>query len=298
MICPLCGSSKTQPESTIRADVLIARWKEDFQIDIASEFQGNSLIELVYCSNCALRFFQPSSIVGSPALYEHLDRYDWYYEPRKWEYDVALRDLKGFRRVLEIGCGSGSFLELAVRETGANIEGLEQNEDAIKEATNRGLRASKATAEEIAQRSPGLYDAICSFQVLEHVSSPAVFFNACCSLLRPGGRLLLGLPNADSFLKYEFNLLDLPPHHMSRWSRSVLSRIPTLFPLVLSAIAYEPLPESRVEAYVNSYFSLFKGPLAPLHHPYILSRLSRIMRRPFIRKWLRGQTIYVRFDRL
>ena len=72
--------------------------------------------------------------------------------------------------------------------------------------------------EDHADQRPGHYDAVTSFQVLEHVTEPASFLRACVKALRPGGRLLLGVPNNDSFLGLlEDNWLNMPPHHMSLW---------------------------------------------------------------------------------
>ena len=234
--CPLCSSSNTQVIETIPVAPLVDAWQKSFNIDVQNEFRGLQQFDFCQCADCCLRFFKPESLAGSPALYERLEDLDWYYMPRKWEHDVALKDLRGCERILEVGCGSGAFLTLAKERLSLDVEGLEQNPKAAQEAVQHGLRVRTMKVEEVVEVGGVKYDAICSFQVLEHVPSPATFLNACCALLRPGGRLLLGVPNADSFIRLAFNPLDMPPHHMSRWPLKTLSLLPKFFPVNLNRV--------------------------------------------------------------
>jgi 2-polyprenyl-3-methyl-5-hydroxy-6-metoxy-1,4-benzoquinol methylase len=298
MQCPLCCSSGTQPVQILGVETLIAEWARNFQIDVRSQYHSVSQIELRRCPDCGLSFFLPESLSGSGELYSQLERFDWYYMARKWEYDVALEDLRGCKRVLEVGCGSGGFMILSRSDGAAEIEGLEQNTKAIQEARDRGLRVNEATVEEAAIKSPAAYDAVCSFQVLEHVARPREFLQACCSLLRPGGRLLLGLPNADSFIRHEFNVLDMPPHHMSRWPVDVFRALPRFFPLKVRRLKFEHIAEYHIESYVNAQCSHFgRGRLELLNRPRLKSWLRRILRLG-LRRGLRGQTVYACYERL
>lgn len=295
--CPLCGSSDTEKIETIEVALLVEAWQKSFQIDVKSEFRGLQQFDLCQCADCCLRFFSPGSLAGSPTLYEQLEDFEWYYMPRKWEHDAALGDLRDCKRILEVGCGSGGFLSLARERLAVEVEGLEQNPKAVREAAQRGLRVRTATVEAIAEASEARYDAICSFQVLEHVPSPANFLRACCSLLRPGGLLLLGLPNADSFVRYAFNPLDMPPHHMSRWPLKTLSLLPGIFPLRLRQIVLEPLAEYHVDFYLDTYNRrLARGSFKFLTHPRVTNRLGRMLRLG-LRRICRGTTTYVSYVR-
>jgi 2-polyprenyl-3-methyl-5-hydroxy-6-metoxy-1,4-benzoquinol methylase len=299
MQCPLCNSMCTRVMKSIAVEPLVAEWQRSFKIDVREEFHGLTAFEIRSCSECSLQFFTPELLTGSAELYEKLDKFVWYYMPRKWEHDAALKDLVRGTRILEVGCGFGDFVSLAGRELGVRAEGLEQNTGAIQEAEKRGLPVRKATVEEAAKQSPGEYDAICSFQVMEHVPRPGRFVTACCALLRPGGKLILGLPNADSFLRYQFNLLDLPPHHMSRWPVSVFSKLSRYFPVRLRRVQLEPLADHHVEGYVDAYFSaLARGPLARLGRPRMKAGIAGTVRRFGLRQWLRGQTTYVCYERI
>lgn len=283
---------------SIEVHPVVAAWRSGYEIDVGAEFHDLPAFDLRACSECSLRFFVPETLTGSGELYAQLEKFDWYYRDEKWEYEVALQDLLGCERILEVGCGSGGFIAVAGQAAGLKIEGIEQNAKAIQEAAHRGLPVRLGTVEEAAEQSPGQYDAVCSFQVLEHLRRPGDFLRASCELLRTGGRLLLGLPNADSFVRHEFNVLDLPPHHMSRWPLKVLSELPRFFPLRLKHARLEPLPDWQVWEFVHTYYSILaRGRVARYLQPRVVNLLSAFVRRSGLRRWLRGQTVYACFER-
>lgn len=231
-------------------------------------------------------------------MYSRLATDDGYYVARKWEYNAALDDLRGRQLILEVGCGSGSFMTLAKEEEGLLIEGLELNAEAISDAARRGLRVREATVEDAAKQSPGMYDAVCSFQVLEHVAKPKEFLDACCALLRPGGLLVLGVPNQNSYIRHMVNPLDMPPHHMTRWTRKPLQRLQAHFPLKLVRIDCEPLTDNQIELYVQTYArSLRKRELGFFMHPWIYTRAVRLIRYLRLGRLLKGQNIYACYVR-
>ncbi len=298
MQCPLCRSAKTRRVRLIDVEPVIALWHEFYQIDIRPEFHGVSQMELWRCADCSVSFFAPECLAGSAQMYSQLEKIDWYYLPRKWEYEVALEDLQGRERILEIGCGSGNFMALAKVEGGLSLEGLEQNTKAINEAVQRGLRVREATAEDVAKQSPASYDAVCSFQVLEHVPKPAEFLQACCRLLRPGGLLIVAVPNQNSYVRHMINPLDMPPHHMTRWTRRSLAQLQAHFPLKLIRTACEPLTDSQVELYVNTYADILKRRgLGFLTHSWVRTRTGSAIRRLGVGRFLRGQNIYACYVR-
>jgi 2-polyprenyl-3-methyl-5-hydroxy-6-metoxy-1,4-benzoquinol methylase len=296
--CPLCYSKDTRKVKSLSVEPLVEEWSRRFFIDVRAEFKNLSRFEMRACRNCALQYFAPDSLAGSRELYAQLKKFDWYYMPRKWEYEVALRDLCGCKKALEVGCGSGDFMIMTRQKLGIEIEGLEQNPEALREAERRGLSICMSTVEKAAEQQAATYDAVCSFQVLEHVSRPGDFLTSCCALLRPGGKLLLGLPNANSFLRYQYNLLDLPPHHMTRWTAGVLSHLSHTFPLKLQRIAYESLADYHVEGYVEAYASLLRRMVpGSLLGQRVRSLAAGLIRKARLGRFLRGQTMYACYTR-
>src|SRR3990172_1931289 len=118
MDCLLGHSGQVWQVDAIPAQELIDGWHKDFGIDIAAELHRHDPVERYECSICGLRFFPPE-LAGSEALYAQLQRFEWYYMPRKWEHDIALAELHRGERVLEVGCGYGDFV---ARARGAGVE--------------------------------------------------------------------------------------------------------------------------------------------------------------------------------
>jgi SAM-dependent methyltransferase len=296
--CPLCGNAATKQLRKYEVEVVCREWKRYLQIEVASEFSGISEFELVHCTSCDFQFFKPDCIAGSAALYQKLEEFDWYYLPRKWEHDVALVDLNGCENGIEVGAGRGDFVIRVRKETGIQFEGCELNPSAVKAASLNNVELYLDTVESLAKECPGEYAAVCSFQVLEHLIEPASFLKAAIALLRPGGRLMLGLPNMESFLAHQFNLLDMPPHHMSRWSARILKNIQDRFPLQLVRLAYEPLADYHVQSYVEAYTGLLSHlGLRLAIHPWVRSRLASLIHKSGVQKHLRGQSLYACYVR-
>src|SRR5712675_1626985 len=299
MNCPLCGSTKTVTQKYLEVAPIVSRWSQEFGIDVKSEFGQVSMIALHKCRDCGLGFFQPRSVAGSPALYAVLEKIGWYYLPRKWEHDMAFHDVSGSRNGIEIGCGFGDFVARVRREMNISFEGCEQNPSAVEVARSRGLSILLEDSQNLAARSRGAYDVVCSFQVLEHVEQPSTFLKSLCDLVRPGGKLLLGLPHAESFLTNQFNVLDLPPHHMTRWTTKVLTRLPAWFPLRLTRISYEPLGDAHLGPYLDAYSDFFrKSSLGISTWPTFRLGMARVIRHPRVRPFLRDQTFYASYVRV
>jgi len=298
MTCPICRSDNSELLRELKTARLISEWSANLGIDVHEELQASSVIELHECKICQLRYFIPLTMAGPPRIYEALEKFEWYYMQNKWEHGVALEDLDDCENGVEVGCGFGDFVARVVREKGISFEGCEQNPSAVKVAEARGIPVRLDTSQSLAGAHPGAYSAVCSFQVLEHLSQPAEFLDSACSLLRPGGKLMLGLPNGESFLRHQYNILDMPPHHMTRWTAEVLTRLQGWFPLKLMRIAYEPLADYHVDGYVEAYTGLLAGKgLRFFAHPALRSRTSGLIRKTGIQKLLRGQSIYACYVR-
>ena len=70
------------------------------------------------------------------------------------------------------------------------------------------------------------FDVVCAFQVLEHVADPLAFIAEAKARLNPGGLLFIGVPNRESYVgRLRDFPLDMPPHHVMRWSRRALAAL-------------------------------------------------------------------------
>ncbi len=101
------------------------------------------------------------------------------------------------RRLLDVGCGNGSFL-VHMRQLGWEVTGVEPDEEAVSAARKKfGLEAFHGSLEE-AKFPDGHFDAITMNHVIEHVIDPEGLLKECCRVLRPGGKLVVVTPNIKS----------------------------------------------------------------------------------------------------
>ena len=106
-------------------------------------------------------------------------------------YEFAAERVTG-ARVLDLGCGGGSGTALLAR-AGARVVGVDR---VAPDAENRAAGAAFCRAE-----IAGLpfrarrFDAVVSFQVIEHLADPAPYLRAIGALLAERGIALLSTPN-------------------------------------------------------------------------------------------------------
>lgn len=99
-------------------------------------------------------------------------------------------------KVLEIGCGTGEFLDHALR-AGYDVYGMDTSPEAVREAGR--LAGDERVFCGLLEDLPpdlGSFDLIAGFHVLEHVPDPVAFAREVLELLAPGGLLYLCVPNA------------------------------------------------------------------------------------------------------
>ncbi|MBC7600433.1 MAG: class I SAM-dependent methyltransferase [Polaromonas sp.] len=105
-------------------------------------------------------------------------------------------------RFLDVGCGSGQMVKLA-GQLGREAKGLEMDPLDVKTARQGGLNIRQGTSEQLVNYENELNAILCS-HVLEHVHEPLAMLSQLKRALRPGGLLLMTLPNAPSALRCHF----------------------------------------------------------------------------------------------
>lgn len=296
---PLTYQKNVSLVKEISVDELIVDWKKTFDIDISSEIRGFDKVQLYECNDTKLQFFYPFDLGGSERLYEQLQKFHWFYMPHKWEHQIALQNMKDCSTVLEVGCAFGSFVEAGMKAD-LNIEGIELNKSAVEVAQNNNLPVQSLDLREYADRYPNSLDALCSFQVLEHVPNPRQFLLWSIQSLKVNGKLILCVPNAESFLKHQYNLLDMPPHHMLRWSEATFRSLEEILPIRLERVVREPLMSYQVSGYLSSYSNYFRSQSQVsklFFNRYTLKFYTKVMQLG-LRKYLTGQSLYVQFRKL
>lgn len=98
-------------------------------------------------------------------------------------------------RVLDAGAGGGRLVE-ALRGAGYDAAGIEPSERGAERTAAAGLPVARAAIED--HEDSGL-DAVVMWHVLEHLDDPRAALARVHSWLRPGGVLLVGVPNISSW---------------------------------------------------------------------------------------------------
>lgn len=247
MLSPVTGKSTAILLEKLDSRQIIELYRKNLNTDVSRFFENLSSVDVMQCPDTGYRFFAPFSIAGDGRFYEDLQNgYDNYYRDWKWENQFATGFLQKDMHVLDIGCGKGAFLT-KIKNSVASSIGLEFNDKAIEKARKEGLEVRKEMIETHAAGNPEKYDAVCFFQVLEHICEVKQFLDAALMTLKPGGLLIIGVPNSDPWLlrQDKFHTLNLPPHHAGLWNREVFHKLEKFYPIQLEKIGYEPLTAIR-----------------------------------------------------
>ncbi len=118
-------------------------------------------------------------------------------------------------RLLDFGCGAGSFLK-TMADQGWDVTGLDTSIGAVEQVREQhGLTAFVGTLPH-AELRPGSFDVVTMWHALEHVHRPLDLLREAFRLLVPGGKLIVATPNIASLPYRVFGQswfgLDLPRH--------------------------------------------------------------------------------------
>jgi SAM-dependent methyltransferase len=150
----------------------------------------------------------------------------------RWHYHWLLRrrpfSALGERapgRLLDVGAGRGD-LGIVLAARGWDVTGLEPSAQACEEGRRRGLTMAQGTLGTAELSGP--FDVVVFQHALEHVAEPREDLARAFELLRPGGLLLVVLPNFGSGQARRFGSawfhLDLP-RHRSHFTADGLERL-------------------------------------------------------------------------
>lgn len=110
---------------------------------------------------------------------------------------VVLSLISGYDRVLDVGCGNGSFTA-QLAEHGHDVVGVDPSPDGIRiaQAAYPHLRFEilEARGKMLAVLDQEPFDAVVSLEVVEHVYDPLAWAISCRAALRDGGLLVCSTP--------------------------------------------------------------------------------------------------------
>ena len=164
-------------------------------------------LSLYRCAGCGYQFVSP--VVPEARLlacYRESSGKNWTTDPNidqgivaRRYYQNKRRLLEQFspgRRVLDFGCYDGGFLQY-LGDTWERA-GIEPSEVAARIAAAHSIKILGPTVDSVGPEFDGSFDAIVSFDVLEHLAKPVEVLSSLARLLRPGGVMVVETGNSDA----------------------------------------------------------------------------------------------------
>lgn len=220
------------------------------------------------CGTCGLGYTVPRPSPAELAAY-YPDNYVPYQEPsapttvrqrlgaridaarfsaglRFGAFRVLTRSQPG--RLLDVGCGRGDLAGWFAQR-GWSVAGVEPAEDAVRQARARGIEMHHGTLDD-APWPPGSFDAVTFNHALEHVPDPQLTLRQAAAMVRPGGLVVVSVPNFGAWQRRLFGSAWFPldlPRHLQHFDRVSLPRM-------ASAAGLEPC-EVRTTSLVAGFLS-------------------------------------------
>ena len=122
----------------------------------------------------------------------------------KKEFKVIADLLPNNVRVLDVGCGDGSLMNLLIKEKNIEVRGLELNQENVQQCIHKGLPVIQGNAEtELHQFPNRSFDYVVLSQTLQAFYEPEKVLR---NLLRIGKSVVISIPNF-GFWKVRIKLL-------------------------------------------------------------------------------------------
>jgi 2-polyprenyl-3-methyl-5-hydroxy-6-metoxy-1,4-benzoquinol methylase len=263
--CPVCGKTKF---ILFLQGIDYFLTKEEFTI--------------VVCTSCGMKFVNPrpdtteiSKYYESPDYVSHggkknvlnsLYRVVRYYAIKK-KYKLVKNHARG-KKLLDIGCGTGEFIFFC-NQMGFDVKGIEPGEKprSFAKANYQLNVQDEGYLDNIVDAE---FDVITMWHVLEHVHQLHDRMNKIGEILKPGGTLIIAVPNSDSwdarFYGKFWAAYDLPRHlyHFSAETMKIFAgehhfKIDKIIPMKLDAFYISLLSEKYAKGNQNYFKAVING---------------------------------------
>jgi SAM-dependent methyltransferase len=247
------------------------------------ELNDGARFPLVQCTECGVQAIFPQPDEQTLASYYSREYYGssrrkfigpvagiigWFQAHRA---RLAARFMPAGGNVLDVGCGNGGFL-INMKRLGFQVHGTEwsaQSAERVPAQQNIPVHIGDLLDLNLPPRS---FDLIAMWHVLEHVRQPDATLRKIHQLLKPGGGVLLALPNVESAQARKFSTAWLhydPPRHLHNFGVASLNRLLTITQFQTtwsSTFSFEQNVFGYIQSWLNArgvprdrLFELLKG---------------------------------------
>jgi SAM-dependent methyltransferase len=270
------------------------------------------------CRACGFTFANPipsdqalATFYNSP-FYENYRRFEAHRKVVDPYFSISFPDLRRLAqwidldasaRILDFGCGTGSFVALLRNEYSfRNVDGLEIS-DAGREVALQchGLRIASA----ISELSALQYDLITLIEVIEHIPRPDLLIENIADLIAPGGRLFIttdSIRNVPARFFPSYSPHFTGPSHISMFTEASIGALCSRLGLTVERIDTEPSVALLGEVVVSPFFNLdFMSPRSDDDGNdllYVPTKLGGALGLRATRRLPKALQILKRFDRL
>lgn len=270
--CPVCRADADQATLFVENSIDPSKLSGfSFSSRKAPEYMSYRLVQ---CQVCDLVYADHPPDADELAHAYHQADYDSSEEANDAAaaYILAaqsvLAQLKQRCRALEIGTGTGIFLDFLKSEGFTELIGVEPSSAAIQAAPEHRRAWIREGVFEEENFNPESFDLVCCFMTLEHVRDPRVIAEAALRLLRPGGAFIAVTHDYRSpvnrLLGKRSPIIDI--EHMQLFSTASVRQL-------LEGTGYQNV---TVKAFVNRYRLGYWLRLVPLPTG-LKSRLARLL---------------------
>lgn len=226
--CPICRTENVNIVMDYHRTDIIKRYHHLYK-----EVPDN--IEIVdytiyRCADCQLVFSNPMQ-GGSQSFYSWITAHENYYptkEKPRWEWGIIRSYLQdnNVNSLLEVGCGTGEFLDYVKAKSNARMVGLDTTIASCDVCKSKGHEVFAEPLERYVVNHKEKFDIIVAFHLLEHVEKPLDLVSDMMLLLDKGGKCMLSFPYSAVDVETCFTTANnMPPHHLTRWTYSAIETL-------------------------------------------------------------------------
>ncbi|UZE95154.1 class I SAM-dependent methyltransferase [Alkalimarinus alittae] len=192
---------------------------------------------VVKCDNCQLVYVNPRPTMKSMTSYyppKYFSKRDTDIANKRYMQQLKYLPSLNNEKILDIGCAKGDFLAfLGKRFPNLNLHGCDAFNDKVAHPNIEFCNAELSNAGYPAS----CFDLVTAWAVFEHLHFPSKYFEELGRILKPKGKFIFLVPNANSLYGKKSYREDLP-RHLHHFSRNTVEKYANRYGLSLTNIHY------------------------------------------------------------